>query len=494
MDAFLASVAQLNDADQRAFLYSDLERQKLDNPEGYAEAVGFWAQLLVRACQRGLLSSLPAHAGDLPSVLTVDRRRLAQRLAFRGDTPMGLDAMLAELQGNGSLCAANDFFAPPALLQRWARWVAQRLLQPQPQTQQQQQQPLLVATAAVREAAARVVEAHRARAAACPLADIMSVDEFRRAYANALSTGSTPPDDAAMSPVDTAMSLVDAHVLIRHLVDHRLAATSAQLSATAEQPQPSTARAALVKFAPPSFSSSSSLQQQSPLAVTETDYATYQVMCTHRALSAQVAALETRIADLDAEARQALRRQQRPVAAARLRLKHHIETSILTKRIAALETVDRVVLQLQQTSSDIQLVQTLSAGTVALRALNDAARDVDPDRVADAWEEEAMRAAELEDALADTQAAVVTTMMMPADGVDVDVEAELDALIAMEMPPLSSPPPVVVESGTAEDSVDALLAERMQNVDIAAEDTAADTTTTTAAAENEEPKIAIIAE
>ncbi|KAJ2644438.1 Charged multivesicular body protein 7, partial [Coemansia sp. RSA 1694] len=370
MDAFLASVAQLNDADQRAFLYSDLERQKLDNPEGYAEAVGFWAQLLVRACQRGLLSSspapAPAHAGDLPSVLTVDRRRLAQRLAFRGDTPMGLDAVLAELQGNGSLCAANDFFAPPALLQRLARWVAQRLLQPQPQTWQP---PLLVATAAVREAAARVVEAHRARAAACPLADIMSVDEFRRAYANALSTGSTPPDDAAMS-------LVDAHILIRHLVDHRLAATSAQLSAAqlsaTAQPQPSTARAALVKFAHPSSSSSSSLQQ-SPLAVTETDYATYQVMCTHRALSAQVAALETRIADLDAEARQALRRQQRPVAAARLRLKHHIETSILTKRIAALETVDRVVLQLQQTSSDIQLVQTLSAGTVALRALNDAA-------------------------------------------------------------------------------------------------------------------------
>ncbi|KAJ1669468.1 hypothetical protein GGF38_002236 [Coemansia sp. RSA 25] len=397
---------------------------------------------------------------------------------------MGLDAVLAELQGNGSLCAANDFFAPPALLQRLARWVAQRLLQPQPQTWQP---PLLVATAAVREAAARVVEAHRARAAACPLADIMSVDEFRRAYANALSTGSTPPDDAAMS-------LVDAHILIRHLVDHRLAATSAQLSAAqlsaTAQPQPSTARAALVKFAHPSSSSSSSLQQ-SPLAVTETDYATYQVMCTHRALSAQVAALETRIADLDAEARQALRRQQRPVAAARLRLKHHIETSILTKRIAALETVDRVVLQLQQTSSDIQLVQTLSAGTVALRALNDAARDVDPDRVADAWEEEAMRAAELEDALADTQAAVVTTMM-PADGVDVDVEAELDALIAMEMPPPPSPPVVVVvESGTAEASVDALLAERMQNVDIAAEDTAADTTT---AAENEEPKVAIIAE
>ncbi|KAJ2437499.1 hypothetical protein GGF42_008611, partial [Coemansia sp. RSA 2424] len=335
--------------------------------------------------------------------------------------------------------------------------------------------------------------AHRARAAACPLADIMSVDEFRRAYAHALSAVSMPSVDAAMSPVDTAMSPVDAHILIRHLVDHRLAATSAQLSATAEQPQPSTARAALVKFAHPSSSSSSSLQQQSLLAVTETDYATYQVMCTHRALSAQVAALETRIADLDAEARQALRRQQRPVAAARLRLKRHIETGILTKRIAALETVDRVVLQLQQTSSDLQLVQTLSAGTVALRALNDAVRDVDPDRVADAWEEEAMRAAELEDALADTQAAVVTTMM-PADSVDVDVEAELDALIAMEMPPPSSPPPlVVVESGTAEDSVDALLAERMQNVDIAAEDTA-DTTTTAAAAENEEPKVAIIAE
>ncbi|KAJ2821477.1 hypothetical protein FBU31_004892, partial [Coemansia sp. 'formosensis'] len=213
------------------------------------------------------------------------------------------------------------------------------------------------------------------------------------------------------------------------------------------------------------------------------DFATYQVVCTQRLLAQQVAALETRVGELDAEVRQALRRQQRPIAAARLRLKRHIETDILAKRIAALHTVEHVVLQLQQTSSDIHVVQALSAGTQALRALNDEAKEIDPDKVADAWEEEAARAAELGAALDDAQAAVLRDAAID----DADVEAELEALIAMESAKDETEAPAEdnvdavagdnnddVVDAPADDIVDA-LADSMGKVEIAAKDTNGET-------------------
>ncbi|KAJ2062160.1 Charged multivesicular body protein 7 [Coemansia sp. S146] len=430
MESFLATVAELNNPDQRAFLYSDLDRQKIDNPDGYKEAVAFWSRLLNRACQRGLLSTAahPASSADgeddgeeaeeeeeeedvldrinkpsvdMPSALTIDRRLLTLRLVFRGDTPMGLDSVIDDMQRTGVLVPADDYFAPA--IRRWAKWLAARLL---PQAIATRGPPaVLVATASVQEVASRVVAAHRARVS-CPLTDnIMSVDDFRRTYGCALVPDSKLPKH---------MSVVDAHVLLKYLVDTRHAATSAQLMAHPPASPPGHVRGTdLVKFA-----------STSPPTITDADFATYQVVCTHRLLAHQVSALEARVSGLDAEVRDALRRQQRPVAAARLRLKRHIESNILTKRVAALETVEHVVLQLQQTSSDLQLMQTLSAGTRALRALNDEAKEIDPDSVADAWEEEAVRAAELGAALDDTQAVVVPD--------DLDVEAELEALIAMD--------------------------------------------------------------
>ncbi|KAJ2884285.1 hypothetical protein H4R27_002198 [Coemansia aciculifera] len=365
----------------------------------------------------------------MPSALTIDRRLLTLRLVFRGDTPMGLDSVIDDMQRTGVLVPADDYFAPA--IRRWAKWLAARLL-PQaiatrgPST-------VLVATASVQEVASRVVAAHRARVS-CPLTDnIMSVDDFRRTYGCALAPDSKLPKH---------MSIVDAHVLLKYLVDMRHAATSAQLMA--HPPPAGHVRGAdLVKFA-----------STSPPTITDADFATYQVVCTHRLLAHQVSVLETRVSALDAEVRDALRRQQRPIAAARLRLKRHIESNILTKRVAALETVEHVVLQLQQTSSDLQLMQTLSAGTLALRALNDEAKEVDPDSVADAWEEEAARAAELGAALDDTQAVVLPD--------DLDVEAELEALIAMDAAK------DIGSKEQVEDDVDA-LADSIGKVDIASD-------------------------
>ncbi|KAJ2511273.1 hypothetical protein H4217_007459, partial [Coemansia sp. RSA 1939] len=54
MERFLAQIPELADSDRRWFLYSDLGTLKLDNPEGYDEAIEFWAGFLLKLCRNGL--------------------------------------------------------------------------------------------------------------------------------------------------------------------------------------------------------------------------------------------------------------------------------------------------------------------------------------------------------------------------------------------------------------------------------------------------------
>ncbi|KAJ2348103.1 hypothetical protein GGH91_001539 [Coemansia sp. RSA 2671] len=107
-------------------------------------------------------------------------------------------------------------------------------------------------------------------------------------------------------------------------------------------------------------------------------------------------------------------------------------------------------------------MQTLSAGTLALRALNNEAKEIDPDKVADAWEEEAAHAAELGAALEDTQAVVLPD--------DLDVEAELEALIAVESAKdTESKDAESKDTEPVDDAVDA-LADSIGKVEITAKD------------------------
>ncbi|KAJ2846031.1 Charged multivesicular body protein 7, partial [Coemansia brasiliensis] len=124
MNQFLSRFSELDNADQRAFLYSDLSSQKTDNPEGYQEAFKFWSRLLLQACEQGLLSATNSAkqqpnrsddsdkgsaTNDTYSALCIDRRGLAARLAFHGDTPMGVDEVVDDMVRQGDLVPMSEF-------------------------------------------------------------------------------------------------------------------------------------------------------------------------------------------------------------------------------------------------------------------------------------------------------------------------------------------------------------------------------------------------
>ncbi|KAJ2795669.1 hypothetical protein H4R20_005802 [Coemansia guatemalensis] len=439
LEAFLARIPELQSADQRAFLYSDLSRQQSDNPEGYREALDFWSKLLLRACRLGLLSTTPGtdsaaqpdfaadspdqSAGEdededvlsrigtaatkdadsvAPSVLTLRRTALAARLAYGGDTPMGVDTAVEALEQRGTLTAVGDVLSS-SIVRRWAGRLALQLplvgyraaALAWATADVDDAHTLLVVQSLVDSAAERVVRAHYAATSGSLTDGLMSGDDFARRFAGAIAA-----PGKRMAPVD-------AQLLIRRLMDlGRLRTMHVD-------------GAVLVKFA---------ASRTLPVAaISVADRGAFHVVTTRDMIARQITQLESRTADLDYRTRQALTRGLRPQALAHMRLRRHIESAVLPKRISALERIEHVVLQLQQSSSDIQLMDAFRAGSCALQGLNRQAEQMDPESVFDEWADHALRAAEFRDAMDDATAAAVADPTA-----DAEIEAELDALLADE--------------------------------------------------------------
>ncbi|KAJ2615958.1 hypothetical protein H4S08_000993 [Coemansia sp. RSA 1365] len=437
MEAFLVRIPELQSADQRAFLYSDLSRQQSDNPEGYREALDFWSGLLLRACRLGLLSTAPGAdsvaqlvcADDspdqsegededvldrigkaalnksdtvAPSVLTLRRTGLAARLAFGGDTPMGVDVVVEELKQRGTLAMVGDVLSSNTV-RRWAGRLALQL----PLVGQRaaalawattgidDAYNLLVARSLVDKAAERVVSAHYAAAAGSLTDGLMSSEDFARRFAGAIAA----PGER--------MASIDLQLLLRRLVDLGRIHTE-QVDGNV-----------LVKFA--------ASRAQAVVAISVADRAAFHVMSTRDMIARQISQLESRTTVLDHRTRQALTRGLRSQALAHMRLRRHIESDVLPKRILALERIEHVVLQLQQSSSDVQLMEAFRAGSCALQGLNRQVKSLDPESLFDEWADHTLRAAEFRDAMDDATNAAFADPIA-----DAEIESELDALLADE--------------------------------------------------------------
>ncbi|KAJ1893527.1 hypothetical protein LPJ66_005700 [Kickxella alabastrina] len=415
MQSFLASFADLNSPDRRAFLYSDLDPHQ---PESYAEAYAFWSTLLPLACSAqlspncaGLLSTPPG-----ASALSLDTGALAQRLSFCGDTPSGLDTIVAEMQRRGDLVSMSEFFEPPLGLRRIAAWALRRVLGPRvyqavagsssttsttttttsTSTSTSGRLPQwMVVPQLVEAAMRRVMDIQYARPTGGSLADnLMSLEEFRLRFA--------------------PMTALDADILIKRLRDLHYITTATIHGGGSPN--------ILIKFA--------AHRHAQAVAVSEADRGVYQVSSTQRMLSQQVDQLQERVDQLDLQVRQSLARNHRNLALSNLRLRRHIVGDILPKRLDSLHNVERVLLQLEQTHSDAQILTAFEAGTRALRGLNQGMHVGDVEEVFAEWAQESLRAKEVEDALADGR------LDMDADAAgavdDDELENELEALMASE--------------------------------------------------------------
>ncbi|KAJ2662557.1 hypothetical protein IWW48_001799 [Coemansia sp. RSA 1200] len=552
MERFLAQIPELVDSDRRWFLYSDLGTLKLDNPEGYDEAIEFWSRFLLKLCRNGLGFSSEGVAthqqeqwqrrrhghndgisntssvghdcrsssdsdddskdgeeGDdvldrigrqttdrlLRPVLCLSLNKLASRLSFRGDTPAGLDVVETEMRKRGMLVPAAEFFS--TRLRRWAGWAVGVVLPSLPgrfvaslvvgaQVPKGMDSQTLVASPLVGDAAQRILDLHYSTVACPQMDNLMSIREFRRRFATTLCKRSDKQGGASKQRGSSdvlEMSGQDAGVLVKYLFNNRYidvatVGAAAVHSSSGKQATASTVWAdvgggnetTLIKFA--SRHTERLAAKQAAVSacepIGEVDRGVYQVKCTRTLLLKQIEQLETRVSDLDAQIRAALQRKQKNMAMSKLRSKHHIEDSVLTKRMAALEKVEKMYWQLEQSSSDIQVLHAFKAGARALRGLNEQAEDIDVYKAFDDWAQEAAMAAEVEDATRDGFELAMDTTALGIDA-DAELDAELDAIVAEEKKKESETRSVDKDGVTANQSGNESaesLADALENISI----------------------------
>ncbi|KAJ2555902.1 hypothetical protein EV175_002163 [Coemansia sp. RSA 1933] len=511
MEGFLSQVPELVDPDKRSFLYSDLSQLRLDNPEGYREAIEFWCRFLLRLCQNGLGYSgergMPhrlhnnghyqsdsdddrkeeddvldrinnqTNRESLRPVLCLNTKKLATRLSFRGDTPAGLDVVEEEVLRRATMAPAVEYFS--TRMRRWAGWAAGMVLPSLPgrfvasvvmgaQVPKGMDPQTLIASSLVGDMAERILDLHYSNMV-CPQIDsLMGIREFRCKFASALAKRSAKQSHDRSNVSE--MSAEDASILIKYMSDNRYIAIATvgvavgddgggkESGARGEQAASATfadGETTLIKFA---SRRTERIVALSSGPISEADRGVYQVKSTRLLISKQVDQLETRVSDLDQQIMGALQRKQKNLAMAKLRLKRHIEENVLTKRVVALENVEKIMWQLEQSSSDLQMLQALRAGTLALRGMNQKAEDMDADKVFDDWAQEAARAGEVEEALQDGSDLVLGAMPVSISGPDVDeqLEAELDVMMATEAKAAEQSANADSKGNTAESLVDAL--------------------------------------
>ncbi|KAJ2705552.1 hypothetical protein FB645_002341 [Coemansia sp. IMI 203386] len=467
MDDYLASSQELNDADKRAFLYSDLSIQKTENPESYTEALGFWKTLLMDVSTKGLVTTKTS-----PSRLCIDHKQLSALFLYKGDTPMGLDTVVDELVQKGEFQPIDEYFAWS--VRRLVGWIAYKV----PFINRKLRSLVygngygidgrLVVCSAVQRAGQRVLDSHYEQVACSLMDNLMDMEEFRLKFADALSPSisankvsqESQKNDEKKKGQGTMMSLVDADILIKHLLDlgHL---TTMQLDHRHQLGDNRT----LIKFA------ASIRTRVQP--ITEADTGAFQVIWTLKQLERQVDQLETRVCVLDTQIRQALKTSNgKKMALSRLRLKRHIELDVLPKRIDALHNIERVCMRLEQTSSEIQLMEAFEAGTRALKGLNDSVQVDRIGRVFDDWAEESLRASDLDDVMADGRAGVQVAAGLSGEDADDELEAELEALLEEErkkdLKELASNSASRVDAMPEPDDA-SKLADILQNVSLAAD-------------------------
>ncbi|KAJ1646465.1 hypothetical protein LPJ64_002060 [Coemansia asiatica] len=423
MEEYLASSHELNDADKRAFLYSDLSIQKTENPESFIEALGFWKYFLIDASFKGLVT-----AKTNTSRLCVDRKQLGTLLSYKGDTPMGLDMVVDELLQRGDLQPIEEYFAPVA--RRLVGWLVYQV----PLINRQLRSLVfgssgangrLVVRSMVEKTGQWILNSHYEQVTCSLMDNLMDMDEFRSKFASVFDP--QPENAAAVSPLQqdqkdkgAKMAIVDANILVKHLSDQGHLTTM-----HLDSPYMTETRT-LIKFA------ASIRTRVQP--ITEADTGAYQVSWTQKQLSRQISQLETRVSILDTQIRQAIKTPSgKNLALSRLRMKRHIEMDVLPKRIDALHNLERVYLRLEQTSSEIQLMEAFEAGTRALRGLNDSVQVDRISRVFDDWAEESLRSSELDDAMADGRAGVHQAAVgLSSEETDEELEAELETMLEEE--------------------------------------------------------------
>ncbi|KAL1973057.1 hypothetical protein VTN31DRAFT_6599 [Thermomyces dupontii] len=333
-------------------LYSDFAIQKTTNPDGYVVNVSSWEKALINAARKGqVVTSGDGTAGRKRDhlVLKVDENLLQELESPEWGKPVALGCVFDEamqkrsmlplqvyLSSASSLSASRWRMIDPSALSPWkvVEWGWRQLTGflvgwegSLSSTTLREQQLVLVDN--LKDAANRVVQKALAEASS-PLDRIYAREQFCEAFATVLDSSAELSDS-------------DFDVLLVYLSrDSKAIAYDGQT----------------IKF--------HTKDDQSPLSQQDKTIASLKILISR--LTQQVARLERRVAELDADARSALQKKNRISALSALRSKKLAERA-QQHRSDPLAQLEQVYLQIEQAADQVQIVRAMEASADVLRAL-----------------------------------------------------------------------------------------------------------------------------
>ncbi|KAL7748599.1 hypothetical protein RI367_006010 [Sorochytrium milnesiophthora] len=385
LQTYLASLPQLATPVQARHLYAAFPSSRENGPASWDAKLNFWSTTLKHAMQHALLAP-PS------SRLSLDAQSLPGQFQLNGAVPLGLSRVLAELVRSGQLIKEQD-------LQRrlqGGNWIVDNLIK------------------------------------APALWLLSSANLYNAKGPDSIASGQYVHIGLLEQVIETAKTR--CHSRTECVMDMPEFCAQMLPAGYGEQD----AKYVLVNLA-----SRGALAQQGevikmstdgqPPAISSVDQDVLKLKSTLRKLQHQVDDLTAKIQSLTETARQHVRQQLRSQAAACIKRRKLLQ-AILDKRTGALDTLSSILLRIESSESDAEVLEAYAVGTSALQNV------IKTNGLTVERADETIDA--LTDALTDHQEidrafSTGFEQIQASAGVDLDdteLEGELDALIAAEQP------------------------------------------------------------
>lgn len=347
-------------------LYSDFQRQKTTNPDGYEANITAWYNGLCGAASAGALPHCHTRL-----VLPLDAMLLESLRSSSYGTPAAALASLVDAGvGHGKLVPYETFLNRATSLYERG-WALPALPSPvAAATWALRQVPVLGSLLVQKKTAwGKYVLVTNVEAAVTKLHSYLT--RPRERLERIVPREVFGKDVAAQLGYDETLSDDDMAVLLRHLErDKRLLVYNEHI----------------IKLCSSTDSERSISQQDTELA---------SIKALQEQLAADETTLSQRVASLTAEAQAALEQKNRPAALRALRRRKALE-AVLERRTANLMQIDSVLARIQEASDQVAMVHALEGGAAVLNHLNRETGGVENvHRIVDALQEETMTVEEI---------------------------------------------------------------------------------------------------
>ncbi|KAI9031845.1 Snf7-domain-containing protein [Phycomyces nitens] len=379
-------------------LFSDFSKLAMLNKYGYDANIGYWRSVILDCNRQGYL-------GSTDHAIVIDAASLSETFQRPGmGRPLALGHVVSSMEADGDLVALSSFDKVHANSSSWLSWMMGNVIpQRRPGSSDPATHGLYIVMPTLKDIAKRIVKDHYQRPLKSALDHLVTFEDIRTRYQKCDSLELTDSD----------------LILVLKYLHHSMGLAMADDVKGYEKSY------LVVKF-PESNTGSAQAE------ITQHDKAIISIKTTCQALEVQVDDLQRKIEELERAAKDFYVKKQKTRALYCLKRKKHLD-EILERRLTSLETMETMLMKIEASHNDLQIVKAFNIGADALRGIMSNSEltlesvDEAMVKMQDALDDQR----EVEDAIATR---TEETNAMQLSGIDdAELEKELEALEHLEV-------------------------------------------------------------